>query len=439
MNRRCLSRVFAFSLGAAIACSPAAAGGPEPEAWTLARLLEEARGASRTIAAREREVDGAEAAAREITAASLPRLSFGGSYLHTTETMRLDLPSFGSFDPPEVRFGDGNTYDLKLDLSSPLFTGGTLFHQRRAGEAAARASRHVLAAEDLRLSREVRRAYFAALGAEARAEAARIAEARFHRHAEDVASAASAGMASEERRVQTLARLRQAEQARLRAEAEARIERINLGRLAGRLNEEIAPSGDLDASLVPVGLPEGTTVDARPELAALSDLAEQGARLERAAQGAYYPTLAAQAAFHHAKPGVDAIANEWVQYGTVGLTLSWPLWEWGARGERVRQARAAKEALEEERAELRKNLESALQAARVRAESAREEEARAAERVDLESRRVGFVRSRYREAAASESELLDALADLAAAEIDVVLAKAGVRLAEAEILYCVGY
>jgi outer membrane protein TolC len=422
-----------------LAFSPAEAGSPEAETWTLTRLLDEARTASRLIAAKEREVERAEAVSRETAAASRPRFSFGGSYLYTSETMSFDLPSFGAFDPPEIRFGDGNTYDFKLDLSSPIFTGGTLFHQRRAGEAAARASKHALAAEDLRLSREVRRAYYGALGAEARAEAARIAEDRLRRHTGEIESAARVGMASEEQRVQALARLRRAEQARIRAEAEGRIERMNLGRLAGRPDEEIAPSGDLDGSLFPAGLPEEATVGARPELAAFSELAEQSARLERAAKGAYYPAIAAHAAVHHAKPGVDAIANEWMQYGTVGLTLSWPLWEWGARGERVRQARAAKGAIEEERAELRRNLESALHAARVRVESAREEHARAMERVDLEKRRVDFVRSRYREAAANESELLDALADLASAETELVLAKAGIRLAEAEILYCLGY
>ncbi|MFH1680326.1 MAG: TolC family protein [Candidatus Eisenbacteria bacterium] len=438
---RGLSRfvLIAAAIGAVFPRSAAAGQGPEPERWTLARCREEALAASRALAARERAVDRADAAAREAVAVSRPRLAFGGSYQHTSETMMLDLPSFGGFVPPEVRFGDGNTYDFKLDLSAPLFTGGTLLSQRRAGEAAARASRHALAAESLRLSREVRRAYYAALGAGARAEAAGVAEERLRRHTGDVEAAAGVGMASDEQRVQALARLLQAEQARIRTEALARIARLDLGRLAGRPGEEIAPSEDLDASLFQAGAPADTTVDARPELAALSALVEQGAHLERAAKGAYFPALAAQAAYHHAKPGVDVIANDWMQYGTVALTVSWPIWEWGARGERVRQARAAGSALEDEEAELRRNLRSALEAARVQLESAEDELDRAAERVELENLRLAYARSRYREAAASESDLLDAEDDLAAAEIDLVLARTGLRLAEAELLSCLGY
>jgi multidrug efflux system outer membrane protein len=326
--------------------------GGEP-GWSLERCRAEALAASHALSASAREVDRSAAAAAEARAARLPTLDFGASYLYTSETMSLDLPVFDFLDMPGVRFGDGNAYDLKLQVSAPLFTGGALHHRARAWEAALAASERDLDAETLRLAHEVRRSYYVALGAGKQSEAARVAEGRLRRHVEVIETTLKAGGASEESRVQALARLRQAEQVRVRAEAAASVERINLGRLVGRPGEEIAPSDDFDASLLEAGAASDTAVDARPEIAALTERIVQSDRMAKAARGAYYPALAAQAAYHHAKPGIDAIANEWMQYGNAGLTLSWPLWEWGARGDRVRQARATGRALEERRAELR--------------------------------------------------------------------------------------
>jgi outer membrane protein TolC len=413
--------------------------GAAPEgSWTLERCRDEALSASHRIASAGHEVDRAEAAAREAEAVRWPVLELGGSYAYASETMALSLNRYVPLDLPEVRFGDGNTYDVKLQLTAPLFTGGALRYRARAEAAGAEAAREDSSAANLRLVQEVRRAFYSALGAEAQAKAARVAEGRMRRHVEEIEGALRAGAASEENRVQALARFRQAEQLRTRAESFALGEKLGLGRLVGLPGRPIEPAGDLERSLLPDGIPGDTTAKTRPELAALSARAARSEDLGRAARGAYFPTLAAQAAYHHAKPGVDAIENEWMQYGTVGVTLSWPLWEWGARSERVRAARASASALNEQRADLEDQLEAGREAARVRLRSAVDEEAKAAERVALEKRRSELVENRYRQGSASESEFLDAEDDRAAAEIDRALAAAAIRQAEAELLYLLG-
>ncbi len=423
-----------------LAAAPAARSEGEEgrEAWTLAMCLEQARAASHRLAAAAHEVDRTDAAAREARAARLPTLDLVGTYAYASETMALRIGEFVPIDVPEVRFGDGNTYDLKLQASAPLYTGGALSSRARAEEAAARAAREDAASADLRLAQEVRRAFYTALGAEAQAEAARVAEGRMRRHLEEVEGAVRAGAASEERLVEALARLRSAEQVRIRQEGLARVEKLALGRLTGAPAREIEPAAELGVSLFDGGAPPDTAAPGRPELGALSERAARSEHLARAAKGAYYPSLAAQAAYHRAKPGVDAIDNEWMDYGTVGVTLSWSLWEWGARADRVRQARAAARGIEEQRAELEEAYRSAARTARVRLSAAAEQEAKAAERIDLGNRRRLLVEGRYRQGAATESEYLDAEDDLAAAEIDRAQARAAVRLAEADLLYALG-
>ena len=285
---------------------------------------------------------------------------------------------------------------------------------------------------------DVRRAYFRTLGAEAQAAAARIAEARLARHLGDLGEAIQAGAASEEARIQALARLRQSEQVRLQMETAARVERLHLGRLTGLPGTEVFPDGDLRVGLLAEPVPDAATVDGRPELFALEERRRGSENLAAAARGAYLPSVSAQISYHHAKPGVDLIADDWMQYGAAGIVLSWSLWDWGARAQRVRQARVAGRVLEEQRALLHDALQSGLAAARAALDAAREQREKATERVDLERQRLDLVRGRQRNALASESERLDAEDDLAAAEIDLAAATARLRLAETEILYLLG-
>lgn len=406
--------------------------------WTLERCEREAFKTSHDLRASVFRVEGSEATAREARAVRWPALAVEGSYTRVSETMSLDLPPFGVFDPPEIEFGDGKTYDFHVALNAPLFTGGALRSRARAEEAALRAARCDLASDSLSLVHEVRRAYFAALGAEAEARVARVVESRLRRHLEELDAAVAVGALSEEARIQSLAHFREAQQERIGAEARAKAERLALGRWVGHPGEEVRPSRDLDEPLLDSNGPWDGAIDARPDLSALAERIRQSEALVSAARAAFLPTVSAQLSYHHARPGIDPVANEWMQYGSGGIVLSWSLWEWGARSHRIRQARAAGRALEEQHSQLRDVLRTRLEVARVGLASAMERMEKATDRVELERRRLDLVKGRYRAAAASESERLDAEDDLAAAEIGLAAAVVRLRLAEAELLYVLG-
>lgn len=83
----------------------------------------------------------------------------------------------------------------------------------------------------------------------------------------------------------------------------------------------------------------------RPELASLR-LAQHGVALqEKIARSTYLPTIYAQGAFHYAKPGLDPIANEWMDYFTVGVNLQWNLWRWGGDRYKVEQLQVSQNRL----------------------------------------------------------------------------------------------
>ena len=67
----------------------------------------------------------------------------------------------------------------------------------------------------------------------------------------------------------------------------------------------------------------------RPELRVMDARLDAVDREARAAGGSLLPSLEAQAGWHYGRPGVDALTNEWMDYGTVALNLRWILFDFG--------------------------------------------------------------------------------------------------------------
>ena len=79
----------------------------------------------------------------------------------------------------------------------------------------------------------------------------------------------------------------------------------------------------------------------RPELISMN-LARQRINLQRKiAQANYLPSIYAQGAFHYAKPGLDPVSNEWMNYFSAGLALQWNLWRWHGDRHKVEQLQIA--------------------------------------------------------------------------------------------------
>lgn len=422
---------------AAPAADPSPAALPPAPQWTLEACVRAALNASPRLTETGARAGAAEAAASEARAQRWPHLSLRGGYAYISETMQMPL---GKFVPglPSIELGTNHSYDVQLGAEVALFTGGALGERIAAREAAARASRHEQRADTLIVLREVRTAFFAALAAEAQARASELAEGRLARHIEDLQQRIAAGASSEEARTQAMARLREAQIRRAEALATARAARLDLGRRSGCPGEEIDPDGRLDRSLLPPGFSAETGADPaqdQPALRALAERMTQSRAQVAAARAGYYPTILAQASVHEGRPGVDPIADAWMSYATAGLALEWSVWEWGARANRVEQARAAERAARARHDDLSDHLIQALALARVRWESAREQAHTARERADLERRRLELVKGRYAGGAATETERLDAEDDLAEAETAQAAARARLRLSEVELLY----
>ncbi|MCX6600285.1 MAG: TolC family protein [bacterium] len=407
--------------------------------WSLEQCLRAAMANAPRLRASAQVVVGAQAAAREAVANRWPTLGVSGAYAYTSDTQEIRMTSpVPGYVPPKIRFYNDNVYDLAMTARVPIYAGGALREKARAESFGGLAAALDLRADSLKLASDVRRAYFNALGGEARVEAARQSARRLERHLQELTSAQNIGTVSEETRLMALSRLRQAEQAVLSAEADAQAARLALGNLVVQPGLEIHPAAELDAAIADSALTP-LPLKSRVEVSAAQMRLDQSLRLTRTARAALLPSLSGLAAYHYAKPGVNMTENEWMDYYTLGLTASWTLWDWRARSQRVGQARAAAGALDARMHDLVNTLNTRYETALAARRAAGAVLAIAAERAAIERRRLDLVEGRMQQGMASESEFLDTHDDLTAAETDLISATARLRLAEADLLYAAGY
>jgi outer membrane protein len=428
-----------FPINLILVFALAGAGFAQPPAWTLQRCLDEALRAAPRLEASRQTATAAEAAWKESAATRWPSVGLNSSYSYTSRTQKVDFPTFAPGLPAmKLDFGDGNVYEMAAVAKVPLYAGGGLVEKARADASGFRAAWFDVAADSLKLLYDVRRAYFNALGAAARADAAHKSVKRLQRHLDDVAGQKKIGTASDEQRVAAESRLRQAEGQALLADAEAQAARLALGNLVSQPGFEIHPEGDLENS---IDVPDSTalTYGARVEVQSASARIEQGYHLTKAARGAWLPSLSGTAAYHYAKPGVDMVKNKWMDYYTAGLSASWTLWDFQARSARVQQTTSSVRAAEARKTDLQNALQTREQTARDAREAARLADDKTAQRAALERQRSTMVEARYHNGLATESEYLDAQDDLTTAELDRVGAVVRLRLAEADLIYAAGY
>ncbi|MDO9693132.1 MAG: TolC family protein [Candidatus Latescibacteria bacterium] len=378
----------------------------------------------------------AAAIASEASARRLPSLGFGASYRYSSETMESEI-SLAPGLSRTLSFGDGRIADMNLSLALPLYTGGELSHTAQAAAAGSEAAALRVESAVLDLTLAVRRTFYIALGRRSQLDAAELAVTRMQRHADEVAGAVSVGAATEEMHLRAVTRLRESEQRRRRATAALDSACIVLGKLV-QYPFVIRPAGDLAMTLLDT-LGSGTPQTwHRADLKTLQAERFRQEHLAVAARGRLLPRVTGELAGHYGRPGVDQLANDWMGYATAAVSLEWPLWDGGARRARSVQAEARARQLEGRYQDLERTVNTNFRLASYEWTAIRDELVLATERADLTRRLGELVGARYERADASESEYLDALDDVTAAEFELSLVRTRQRLAEATLLWTLG-
>ncbi len=433
-------RKFAVAVALVLALPLAAVAQPRPLSLeeALAAGIERSPG----LHASRLELEAASARSREIAAGRLPSVKLGGGYTRLSEVpdFRVSLPI--SPDPIVVSQSYFNSFNLRLGIQQPLFTGFRL----KAGEGSARLL-EAAAGQDLEKSRaEIAFAVKSAYWGLARArEFETVIDENVRQvgeHLKDVRAFFDQGLATRNDVLRAELELSNAEIMKIDARNAAEIALTVLASLIG-----LPPGSDVDltttvesrASRMPAEAEKGDGDPIERALAQRPEIKSAELRIKatqmgvKAARSGFFPQVFLTGNYYYLRPNprilpsLDRFKGTW----DLGVSVSFDVWNWGQTKlqaeqaeARLGQAREARKALEDQ---------AVLEVTQCRLSLAR-----AGEKVRVAGQAVGqaeenlrVTKERFKQGVALSADVLDAeMALLRAklgrtqAEIDRVLAQA---------------
>jgi outer membrane protein TolC len=311
----------------------------EVERLDMAAVLERAWPVAWTLLASREGLEAARAGQRASHARRLPGLGLEMSTGWVSEVQEISLPG------RTLSFGDGLSADLGLVANWTVYAGGALQAGEDAAEAEHRARRHGVHDDSLAVLGVLRSAFLQALATETAAALADNTRERLERHLEDVRGRRAAGLATTEDELAARGRLQGALQEQALRRGEATQAALDLGQWCGTPGRAVQPAGSLDT---PLAAPPDSLepLPAEQALAAREQGLQARVRQEHAAGRL---RVEASAGWHLGRPGVDPVTNDWMDYGTAGLRLRWPLWDNGLVRQRTAELQAEARKLSHQR------------------------------------------------------------------------------------------
>ncbi len=176
----------------------------------------------------------------------------------------------------------------------------------------------------------------------------------------------------------------------------------------------------------------------RPELHQVR-LVQQTADLQKKlARAAYFPAVYAQGSWHYAKPGLDPVRDEWMNYFSAGVGLEWNLWRWGGDQKRVEQTIVRRRQLTLEEQEQINRIEFEVSEARENLLFSRKQLGLAERLAQQERERYRIVVSQHESGVVSTNDLTTAEIDLTRAELQVEQARIQYQVYLADLRKAVG-
>ncbi len=397
---------------------------------------------SEVTAAADFAVGAAKARCAAADAGLLPVVSASGSASHRSGVppYSLSLP-WGSLELfPDIR----ETFASGLRLDYPLFTGGAISGARRAArhEVEVAMRRRDQARADVALGATV--AYWEAVRARAGVVAAEAQERRALAVLRTTEALAAAGMATP---ADVAGARAQAASARVQVVTARSAEERALSALRSLLRLEGAMLELTDSLGGPLPPPPDTlsvlqarALEGRPERHAAVARVRALRAHSRAARAGTWPRVSAVAQWDYARPNPRVMPprDEWEESWSVGLLGSWVILDGGKTRAEARALEASAQAAARELAELERGVLLEVEMARHDLLSSLSAARAADEALTASVEREREVRLRHGAGLASTTELLQAEADLSAAERLVIETRAGAQIASARLRRAVG-
>ena len=376
----------------------------------------------------------------------LPHLDFEASYLRFSEVMEADISENFTglpfqIPPTTLRFGDEDNYSLKLSLSQPIYTGGKISNNIKAGEKAVSAELSHTNHVKNDLIYKVKEAYYNLLTAQQKKLVAELSRKVIQAHRDDLENMHQQGLVPKNEILKADIKLAEVELMILKANNGIDLIRKSLLNLLGMdLNTEIVPDDDLSFEPLIIEQEDAlqTAFEKRPELRALNFNISSLEHIKRAAKGDYWPMISFVGNYEYGKPGLNRLQNEWMDYWTVGVVAKWKLWDWGETRSKVAQSRASMEKLIQNKYNIQNAIRLDIDRALLKKKEAMES-VEVYQKIKMQAEEnYRLVKDRFKQGLETNSEFLDAETQLTKARIEELTAIAEYQIAVANLERAMG-
>lgn len=374
---------------------------------------------------------------KEAVADFLPKVS-----LQYVKTSLSDVPAYSmalsGFPPARFNILEDNFYELKVNLTQPLFTGGRLLFGVKMKKEFKTASFFRFKETVLKVVTEVKKDYYTLLEANSALKIAEKTLSAIKEHYRTVKAFYDEGIVPRRDLLEATFKLKEAEENLEKAKSFYRKALEKLKKDTGYAVKEV-PLDEGELSYVPVKLSEKELLTLafrnRPIIKAV-EAVERGTNYGvKVAYSRFLPELLLQASYDRTDryPGIGNFDST-----SVSLVFNFPIFEGGKRFLAVKEAKAKKRQAELSIKKIKDSVRLQVVSAfsTLKATEARIASAKAMVESARELLRVS--KERYRERVGTSTEVVDAIAYLAKAEGLLNSALADYNRALADLEYAVG-
>jgi outer membrane protein TolC len=431
-----------LALLAILAAAPSLRAAEAPRSMTLEEAVTSAVQHSSGIRIARAKVEEARARHRVARADYFPQLEADAALTHRNESPTVKIPAgtlgivpgLGPFPSQDVNTTQGKKdfYLQSLTVSQPLSQLAKIHHGNEVASAEERAAEAELRKMEAEIAYKTRQVYAGLLIAKAQMEASEAGVQAAEAQDQDAQRAVKAGNALGVVQTGSRALLLQNRHKRLAAEA-------SLADLTSELDDltdtpqgtplDLVPFVPRTMPLAPQEALLEVAVKENPELASAAATTEKSRSALRAAKADFIPEVSAFAAQTH-EEGVPFIPQNST---TVGLTLTWKIFDGGRKRNVVSVRSALVNQASENQHRLRQRVEIDLGRLMRKVETCRLEAEAAEEACALRTEEARLAENQLRAGTISEAKQAGAQATAKLAQADLLAARLGLDLAYAEL------
>jgi outer membrane protein len=379
---------------------------------------------SRLLKIADAKVDQARARASEANTTLLPSLKLTGSYQRLSDVpdFAVTLPS--TLPPPlggsSVTLAPTveNTYNARVSLQQPLFTGFKLRSNAKMAEYLADANQFERQNEQSDLVLTITTAYWTLYQT---METKRFMDenvSRLQSFVNDTKNLLNAGMVTKNDLLKVSLQLNDARLSQIDATNDVQLAMMNLNNVLGQpldtqLRLASTPAGPAkgDADSMNAGSSMlAQALHSRADLLGMQSRVEAAKAGVTAAQGDWWPQLFLVGGYTYARPNqryqptLDEFKGTW----DVGVQLQLNLWNWGATSDQTEQASAQLKQNELTYEQMKENISLDVKRQQLATEQSREKVSVAMLAIDQAEENQRTTNDKYKQGLATASDLLDA-------------------------------